>query len=37
LDRLPNLRLDPDYPAPRVVGFNSRAPQVIHVRFDPIT
>lgn len=26
LDRLPNLRLDPDYPPPRVVGFNSRTP-----------
>jgi cytochrome P450 len=35
LDRLPNLRLDPDYPPPRVVGFNSRAPQAVHVRFDP--
>ena len=35
LDRLPNLRLDPDFPTPRVVGFNSRAPQAIHVRFDP--
>jgi cytochrome P450 len=37
LDRLPDLRLDPDFPPPRVVGFNSRAPQAIHVRFDPIT
>ena len=35
LDRLPNLRLDPDFPPPRVVGFNSRAPQAIHVLFDP--
>lgn len=35
LDRLPNLRLDPDYPPPRVVGLNSRAPAAIHVLFDP--
>jgi cytochrome P450 len=34
LDRLPNLRLDPDHPPPRVVGLNSRAPQAVHVRFD---
>jgi len=34
LDRLPNLRLDPDQPAPRIVGLNSRAPQAIHVLFD---
>ena len=34
LDRLPNLRLDPDKPAPRVVGLNSRAPPAIHVLFD---
>jgi cytochrome P450 len=33
LDRLPNLRLDPDYPAPKVVGVNMRAPQALHVRF----
>ena len=34
LDRFPNLRLDPDKPAPRVVGLNSRSPTTIHVRFD---
>jgi cytochrome P450 len=34
LDRLPKLRLDPDKPAPRILGFNSRAPLTIHVRFD---
>ena len=34
LDHLPNLRLDPDKPAPRVVGLNSRAPSDIHVLFD---
>jgi cytochrome P450 len=34
LDRLPNLRLDPEQPAPRVVGLNSRAPTAIHVLFD---
>ena len=37
LDRLPNLRLDPDFPPPRVVSFNSRAPQAIHVLFDPVS
>ncbi len=35
LDRLPNLRVDPAFPPPRVVGFNSRAPQAVHVLFDP--
>ena len=34
LDRFPNLRLDPDKPAPRVVGLSSRSPTAIHVRFD---
>jgi cytochrome P450 len=33
LDRLPNLRLDPDYPPPRILGVNMRAPQSLHVRF----
>ena len=37
LDRLPNLRLDPAFPAPQVVGLNSRAPQAVHVRFDPVS
>ena len=34
LDRFPNLRLDPEKPAPRVVGLNSRAPTAVHVLFD---
>lgn len=34
LDRLPNLRLDPDFPPPKVLGLNSRTPLAIHVRFD---
>jgi cytochrome P450 len=34
LERLPNLRLDPDYPPPRIIGLNSRAPESLHVRFD---
>jgi len=34
LDRLPNLRLDPDYPAPKIVGLNSRAPLEVRVLFD---
>jgi cytochrome P450 len=37
LDRLPNLRLDPDYPPPQVAGLNSRAPRAIHVLFDPVS
>lgn len=35
LDHLPNLRLDPDKPAPAVRGIMMRAPEHIHVRFDP--
>jgi cytochrome P450 len=34
LDRLPNLRLDPDHAAPRVIGLDSRAPVALHVVFD---
>jgi cytochrome P450 len=34
LDRLPNLRLDPDYPPPESRGFHLRTPHHIHVRFD---
>jgi cytochrome P450 len=34
LDRLPNLRLDPDKPAPIVRGMNLRMPRHLHVRFD---
>jgi cytochrome P450 len=34
LDRLPNLRLDPDKPTPRVSGLNSRSPVALHVVFD---
>ena len=34
LDRFPNLRLDPDKPAPRVVGLSSRSPPALHVLFD---
>jgi cytochrome P450 len=33
-ERLPNLRLDPDYPLPQIVGLNSRAPASLRVRFD---
>jgi cytochrome P450 len=33
LDRLPNLRLDPDYPPPQIRGLGMRAPQEIRVRF----
>lgn len=34
LDRLPNLRLDPNRPAPRIEGFNFRGPDAVHVLFD---
>lgn len=33
-DQLPNLRLDPDHPPPRVEGVNMRVPNSVHVRFD---
>jgi len=33
-DRLPNLRLDPDKPPPRIVGHTGRVPEHIHVKFD---
>jgi cytochrome P450 len=35
LDRLPNLRLDPAKPPPRVIGVYLRTPRDINVRFDP--
>ncbi len=35
LDRLPNLRLDPDYPVPVVQGAAFRSPGALHVLFDP--
>lgn len=34
LDRLPNLRLDPDNPAPQLHGIGLRGPDAVHVRFD---
>jgi cytochrome P450 len=34
LDRLPNLRLDPDRPAPEIRGIMMRVPKHIYVRFD---
>lgn len=33
LDRLVNLRLDPDYPPPTISGFSFRSPAALHVRF----
>ncbi|MGE0878833.1 MAG: cytochrome P450 [Acidimicrobiia bacterium] len=33
LDRLPNLRLDPSAPEPRVIGLEHRGPTPIHVLF----
>jgi cytochrome P450 len=35
LDRLPNLRLDPDAPAPVIEGFAFRGPDRLPVLFDP--
>jgi cytochrome P450 len=34
LDRFPTLRLDPDRPAPRVLGLNSRTAPESYVRFE---
>lgn len=34
LDRLPNLRLNPDYPLPVVYGVSMRKPKAVHVLFD---
>lgn len=34
LDHLPNVRLDPDMPPPRIQGTMMRVPKHIHVRFD---
>lgn len=36
LDRLPNLRLDPDAPPPVIQGLAFRGPDALHVRFDPV-
>ena len=34
LDRLPNLRLDPEKPS-RILGLALRSPESLHVKFDP--
>ena len=34
LDRLPRLRIDPDFPLPAVCGLSLRGPRALHVRFD---
>jgi cytochrome P450 len=34
LDRLPNLRLDPEAEPPRITGLAFRSPQALRVRFD---
>jgi cytochrome P450 len=34
MDRLPNLRLDPDYPKPEIRGALMRRPRHLQVRFD---
>jgi len=34
LDRLPNLRMDPAYPAPDIRGLPFRSPPALHVLFD---
>ncbi len=35
IDRLPNLRLDPDRPSPIIQGFAFRGPDALDVLFDP--
>ena len=35
LDRLPNLRLDPDQPPPVIEGMAFRGPDRLPVLFDP--
>ena len=37
LDRLPNLRLDPDMPKPQLKGAFMRVPHNLHVRFDSVS
>jgi cytochrome P450 len=34
LDRLPNLRLDPDAEPPRIIGIYHRGPTAVPVLFD---
>ena len=34
LDKLPNLRLDPDWPAPVIKGVQLRGPDAVHVMWD---
>lgn len=34
LDHMPRLRLDPDYPAPKLRGAMLRSPASVHVRWD---
>jgi cytochrome P450 len=34
LTRLPNLRLDPDFPRPQIKGLPFRSPPELHVLFD---
>lgn len=36
LDRLPNLRLDPEFPQPEISGFGFRGPSALHVLFDRV-
>lgn len=37
LDRLPNLRLDPDAPEPRIIGLYERGPDAVPVRFGGVS
>jgi cytochrome P450 len=34
LDRLPNVRLDPDYPPPEIKGLTFRGADAVHVIWD---
>jgi cytochrome P450 len=35
-DLMPNLRIDPDKPAPKVKGVGLRGPDTVHVMWDPL-
>ncbi|MNE43422.1 hypothetical protein D3C80_1375960 [compost metagenome] len=34
LDLMPNIRLDPDKPAPEIIGAQLRGPHHVHVIWD---
>ena len=34
LDRFPDVRLDGDHPAPRVLGYTLRGAEAVHVKWN---